>query len=92
MKPVKGMSAEGAAGLERERGYFERHGGPMDYPRYRAQGMHIGRGVLESAWRGYVTQRVKGSGLRWKGGLNPVLALRCHVLNETWERGVVPFL
>ena len=92
MKPTPGMDAEGVAGLERERGYFERHRGQMDYPRYRAQGMHIGSGVLESAGKEYVSQRVKGSGMRWKGGLNPVLALRCHMLNETWEQGVIPFL
>ncbi len=92
MKARAGMGEEARAGLERERGYFERHREQMDYPRYRAQGMHIGSGVLESAGKEYVTQRAKGSGMRWKGGLNPVLALRCHVLNETWERGVIPFL
>lgn len=36
---------------------------------------YFGRGVLESACREYVSQRVKGSGMQWKGGLNPVLAL-----------------
>ena len=52
----------------------------------------MGSGVLESACKETVSQRVKGTGRRWKGGLNPVLALRCHVLNDTWEQGVMPFL
>jgi len=73
-------------------GYFERHHAHMKYPRYREEGLLIGSGVLESTVKQLVTQRAKGAGMRWRGGLNPILALRGHLLDDHWEHAVRPFL
>jgi len=37
----------------------------MDYPTYEANGWYIGSGVVESACKTVVGQRLKGSGMRW---------------------------
>jgi hypothetical protein len=56
--------------------YFENHRHRMDYPEYLAEGWHIGSGVVESACKTVVGQRLKGPGMRW--GESGAHAL-CHV-------------
>lgn len=73
-------------------GYFEHHQHQMDYPRYRKEGLPIGSGVLESTVKQLVTQRAKGAGMRWRAGLDPILALRGHLLDDSWDQAVRPFL
>ncbi len=73
------------------REYFVRHQHKMDYPRYRAAGYQIGSGILESNCDVYVGQRAKLPGMRWKDGLNAVLAVRTHWLNQTFDSCVLPF-
>jgi hypothetical protein len=49
----------------------------MDYPRYRANGWLIGSGHVESACKGVVGARLKGSGMRWsEDGADVVCHLR----------------
>jgi hypothetical protein len=57
-------------------GYFERNLHRMDYPEYQAEGWQIGSGVVESACKTVVGQRLKGAGMRW--GADGAHAL-CHV-------------
>lgn len=73
------------------RDYFVRHQHKMDYPTYRAAGYQIGSGILESNCDVYVGQRAKLPGMRWKDGLNAVLAVRAHWLNQTFDSCVLPF-
>lgn len=73
------------------REYFVHHQHKMDYPRYRAAGYQIGSGILESNCDVYVGQRAKLPGMRWKDGLNAVLAVRAHWLNHTFDSCVLPF-
>ena len=51
----------------------------MEYPEYEAQGWQIGSGVVESACKTVVGQRLKGAGMRWSEAgahaLCPVRAL-----------------
>lgn len=72
------------------RDYFLRHQHKMDYPGYRKAGYQIGSGILESNCDVYVGQRVKLPGMRWKDGLNAVLAVRAHWLNQTFDTQVLP--
>lgn len=66
--------------------YFRNNAGRMRYPEYRARGMEIGSGTVESAGKRVVGQRFKGPGMRWsEGGLPAVLNLRTHVLNERYD-------
>jgi hypothetical protein len=56
--------------------YFENNVHRMEYPEYLAQGWHIGSGVVESACKTVVGQRLKGPGMRW--GEQGAHAL-CHI-------------
>lgn len=66
--------------------YFRNNAGRMRYPEYRARGMEIGSGTVESAGKRVVGQRCKGPGMRWsEDGLPAILDLRTHVLNERYD-------
>ena len=56
--------------------YFSNNVHRMEYPEYLAQGWQIGSGVVESACKTVVGQRLKGAGKRW--GEDGAHAL-CHV-------------
>ncbi len=56
--------------------YFGNNVHRMAYPEYVAEGWHIGSGVVESACKTVVGQRLKGAGMRWgEQGAHAV----CHV-------------
>lgn len=66
--------------------YFLSNAERMRYPEYRAKGMEIGSGTVESAGKRVVGQRCKGPGMRWSAlGLKAVLQLRTLVLNERYD-------
>lgn len=46
-------------------GYLRNNLHRTDYPRYIAEGWHIGSGKVESACKTVVGQRLKGGGMRW---------------------------
>jgi hypothetical protein len=56
--------------------YFSNNLHRMEYPEYQAEGWQIGSGVVESACKTVVGQRLKGAGMRW--GEEGAHAL-CHV-------------
>jgi hypothetical protein len=57
----------------------------MGYASYRAQGLPIGSGVTEAGCKVVATQRLKLSGMRWKGqGGLVVLTLRVTWLSGVW--------
>lgn len=62
--------------LETVLGYFASNLHRMEYPEYQAEGWQIGSGVVESACKTVVGQRLKGAGMRW--GEDGAHAL-CHV-------------
>jgi len=62
-----------------ERGYFHRNRPRMRYPEFRAQGLPIGSGAVESAAKHLVQQRMKRPGCRWSGaGGQAMVVLRAH--------------
>lgn len=68
--------------------YVETNLHRMDYPRYLGNGWQIGSGVVESACKTIVCQRLKQSGMRWReSGTNNLCHLRALYLssNERWE-------
>jgi Uncharacterised protein family (UPF0236) len=75
---------------ERAVEYFTTNAERMRYPKFRAQGMHIGSGIAEAACKTVVGTRAKQSGMRWTPeGLDAVLPLRAAKLSgiydEFWE-------
>jgi hypothetical protein len=83
--PVQEVLAAAAASspeaqevLRRERGYFKRGAARMAYPDFRAAGLPIGSGAVESAARHLVQQRLKRAGARWSElGAQYVMNVRC---------------
>ncbi|GAC1644771.1 MAG: hypothetical protein NVS4B2_34390 [Chloroflexota bacterium] len=56
------------------------------YAAFRAQGLPIGSGMVESAGKLVVEARMKGSGMHWAPrNLNPLLALRSRLCSEQWD-------
>lgn len=83
MKPKSKMQREV---LRAAQTYFENHAHEMDYPRYKAKGLHIGSGVGEAACKFVIQTRFKRNGMRWSrtGGEN-LLRLRLAYLNDEWD-------
>lgn len=66
--------------------YLESRLPQMQYGQFVAQGWPIGSGMVESANKLVVEERLKGAGKRWAGeNVNPLLALRNALCNERWE-------
>ncbi len=69
--------------------YFRNNAERMRYPEYRARGMEIGSGAIESAGKRVVGQRCKWAGTRWtEYGLQAILTLRTDVLNSRYDSAV----
>jgi hypothetical protein len=78
---VRGQAAR--ACLQEVVTYFTNQVQRMDYPRYRAKGWCIGSGVVESACKRVVGQRLKGAGMRWgEDGADAVCHLRALYLSD----------
>jgi hypothetical protein len=69
-------SAALRAQWQRVQEYFTNNLHRMEYPEYEVEGWQIGSGVVESACKTVVGQRLKGAGMRW--GEDGAHAL-CHV-------------
>jgi hypothetical protein len=67
-------------------GYLEPRLGQMRYAAFRARGLPIGSGVVESANKLVVEARLKGAGRRWaEAHVNPMVALRGAVCADRWD-------
>jgi len=67
-------------------GYLEPRLPQMRYAVFRAQGLPIGSGIVESANKLVVEARLKGAGRRWaEANINPMLALRGAICSERWD-------
>lgn len=67
-------------------GYLEPRLEQLRYATFRAQGLPIGSGIVESANKTVVEARLKGAGRRWAAAnVNPVLALRGALCSGRWE-------
>jgi hypothetical protein len=87
MKRRKPRGEEEQEALRLEMGYFRKYRKYMNYPAYRAKGMMIGSGPVESACKVIVGQRLKQAGMRWtKDGADAVLAVRTALLSGELAR------
>jgi hypothetical protein len=66
--------------------YLEKREEQMQYPAYQVAGWPIGSGMVESANKLLVEERLKGSGMHWaREHVNPLVALRTVVFNDRWD-------
>lgn len=66
--------------------YLRKREGQMHYPAFQAEGWPLGSGIVESANKLLVEDRLKGSGMHWAARhVNPLLALRTVVFNDRWD-------
>lgn len=72
--------------VSNESDYFERNAERMRYPRFRAQGLFVGSGVVEAGCKQVIGSRLKRSGMFWTvWGANAIIALRCCRLSGLFE-------
>ena len=66
--------------------YLERHREHIDYAKYKALGLPLGSGMVESACKWLIQQRFKGIGMRWsENGFNHLLHLRLAWVNGRFD-------
>jgi hypothetical protein len=75
--------------LEAAVSYYREHQGRMDYASYRARGMQIGSGNVESACKQLVSTRLKQAGMIWDAqGAEAVAVVRAWLKSERWEEAM----
>lgn len=66
--------------------YLGRHRDHIDYEAYKALGLPLGSGMVESACKWLIQQRFTGVGMRWsEAGFNHLLPLRLAWVNGSFE-------
>ncbi len=76
----------GNAELASQLAYLETRVAQLQYPQFVAAGWPIGSGMVESANKLVVEDRLKGAGMHWAdANINPLLALRNAICNDRWE-------
>jgi hypothetical protein len=77
---------EANAELASQLAYLETRLAQLQYPQFVADGWPIGSGMVESANKLVVEDRLKGAGMHWAdANVNPLLGLRNAICNERWE-------
>jgi hypothetical protein len=83
LRRLRPTTPEGKQALREQRGYFRTNRARMDYPRFRAQGLPIGSGAVESTARQLVQLRLKRPGARWsEAGAQAIMTLRADLLSR----------
>ncbi len=89
VKTLRGLhpaNQELAKNVLNEADYFERNTERMRYPKFRAQGLFVGSGVIEAGCKTVIGTRLKRSGMFWTvRGANAIIALRCCRLSGRFE-------
>jgi hypothetical protein len=65
--------------------YFKHNQSRMDYPAYRAKGLQIGSGTIESGCKHLVAQRLDQAGMLWSlDGARAVAKVRARIKSRRW--------
>jgi hypothetical protein len=69
--------------------YYTNHQHRMDYSTYRARGLQIGSGTIESACKQLVSARLKLAGMIWNtAGAEAVAVVRAWLRSERWDEAM----
>ena len=85
-RQTRRLSSTRRVELDRQRTFFQRNKGRMNYAAFRRQGLPIGSGPVEAACKTLVKTRLCRSGMRWSWpGGQRILQLRAYVKSERWD-------
>jgi hypothetical protein len=83
---MEGLPATARATLHKVYAYLDQHRDHLDYAAYKALGLPLGSGMVESACTWLIQQRFKGVGMRWsETGFDHLLHLRLAWVNGSFE-------
>jgi hypothetical protein len=83
---LEGVNNQSDEVIRRAQAYLKEHQERMRYNIFRECGYPIGSGVVESACKTVVEQRLKQAGMRWSiEGAQVILALRSSLLSDRWD-------
>ena len=83
---VEGLPATARDTVRTVYAYLERHHDHINYAAYKALGLPLGSGMVESACKWLIQQRFKGVGMRWsEDGFNHLVHLRLTWVNGRFE-------
>ena len=86
MKEIYGIEPAKNDAFETAKRYLHRYRRFMNYAETRSHGSPIGSGIVESACKQIVTERLKLSGMRWThAGAAQIMTLRSILLSQTWD-------
>ena len=69
--------------------YYRTHRARMDYPSYRARGLQIGSGTIESTCKHLISARLKQAGMIWsEEGAEAVGVVRAWLKSERWQEAM----
>lgn len=77
--------------IRTEIAYLTKHGeaGRLKYPTFRAAGLPLGSGAIESGVRRVINLRLKGNGIFWdEANAEAMLQLRAQVITGRWDERV----
>jgi hypothetical protein len=77
--------------IRTEIAYLTKHGeaGRLKYPTFRAAGLPLGSGAIESSVRRVINLRLKGNGIFWdESNAEAMLQLRAQVITGRWDERV----
>jgi len=67
--------------------YFDNRKEQMRYAQFRAQGLFVGSGVIESSCKTVIGKRLKQAGMFWSvEGANAIIAARCCLYSKRFEQ------
>lgn len=86
MRAIYGYTPSGCDDAEKAERYLRRYRRFMNYAAMKEQGYPRGSGVVESACKQVVSERMKLSGMRWQSeGGQRTMTLRCLLLSGIWD-------
>lgn len=86
MRELYGYKSSAADAAKKAEKYLRRYRRFMDYATMKSRGYSIGSGLVESACKQVVSERMKLSGMRWhKEGGQRTMTLRCILLSGIWD-------
>ena len=89
VRALQGYAGRGQAAVEAAITYYTNNAGRMRYPEYRARGLQIGSGSIESGCNHVIGARLDRAGMIWNvAGARAVAKVRARLRSGRWEETI----